>query len=230
MARIIKATVEKIEDFQKEDMIDALKLMGFDYLEMNFYRRVDLDGDLVLYAELFDDAVMVTVYEDNQEINSDQFSSAIRFIGFVEDILGQDNIETAKMVSPDEMLIYDSGIITSATKVMAKGFNRHDNSKRTKTSTKDLGDRLQQVNSSNVWAYAFQPNDNNFGDMLVQFKGRKGGPGDIYIYYNVPNKIWQKFYVTPSKGRFFWRHIRNNQKIRYAKLTGDRKTHLPHGI
>ena len=61
MARIIKATVEKIEDFQKEDMIDALKLMGFDYLEMNFYRRVDLDGDLVLYAELFDDAVKLTV-------------------------------------------------------------------------------------------------------------------------------------------------------------------------
>ena len=77
--RIIKATVEKIEDFQKEDMKDALKLMGFDYLEMNFYRRVDLDGDLVIYGELYDDAILVTVYKDNQEIESNQFSSAVRF-------------------------------------------------------------------------------------------------------------------------------------------------------
>ena len=55
--RIVKATVEKLEDFRKEDMKDALKLMGFDYLEMNFYRRVELDGDLVIYGELYDDAI-----------------------------------------------------------------------------------------------------------------------------------------------------------------------------
>ena len=83
--RIIKATVEKIEDFQKEDMKDALKLMGFDYLEMNFYRRTELDGDLVLYAELYDDAVLITVYKDNQEVSSEQYTSPIRFIDFVED-------------------------------------------------------------------------------------------------------------------------------------------------
>ena len=54
--KIIRATVEKIEDFQKGDMKEALRLMGFDYLEMNFYRRIDLDGDLVFYAERYDDA------------------------------------------------------------------------------------------------------------------------------------------------------------------------------
>lgn len=226
--KIIKASVEKIEDFQKEDMKDALKLMGFDYLEMNFYRRVDLDGDLVLYAELYDDAVLVTVYEDNQEVSSDQFSSAVRFIDFVEDILSQYDIETGEIVTPDDMLISDHGIITSATKVMAKGFNRHDTSKRNKTTTQDFVKKLARVKSSNVWSYAFQPKDNKLGDMLMQFKAKNGGPGDIYIYYDVPSKIWQRLVAAPSKGHAFWELIRN--VFTYAKLTGDKRTHLPNGI
>lgn len=226
--RIIKATVEKIEDFQKEDMKDALKLMGFDYLEMNFYRRVDLDGDLVLYAELYDDAVLVTVYEGNQEVSSDQFSSAVRFIDFVEDVLSQYDIETGEIVTPDDMLISDRGVITSATKVMAKGFNRHDTSKRNKTTTQDFVKKLARVKSSNVWSYAFQPKDNKLGDMLMQFKAKNGGPGDIYIYYDVPSKIWQRLVAAPSKGHAFWELIRN--VFTYAKLTGDKRTHLPNGI
>lgn len=228
--RIVKATVEKIEDFQKEDMKDALNLMGFDYLEMNFYRRVELNGDLVLYAELYDDAVLVTVYKDNKEVKSEQFSSAIRFINFTESVLQDYDIEYCRNVEPDEMVIADKGVITSATIILAKGFNRHDNSTREKTTTKDFAKKLKNVDSSNIWSYAFQPKDNVFGDMLVQFKSRDGGPGDIYIYYNVPNKLWHRFYLARSKGGFFWQYIRNNMKIKYAKLTGDKRTHLPHGL
>jgi len=233
--RIIKATVEKIEDFQKEDMKEALKLMGFDYLEMNFYRRVDLDGDLVIYGELYDDAVLITVYDKNQEIGSEQFSSAVRFIDFVEDILNRYNIQYNKEVEPDDLVIADNGITVSAATILA-GFNQHDTSRRKKTTTQDFVKQLMPTESSNIWSYAFQPKDETFGDMLVQFKGnqgaggRRGGPGDIYIYYNVPNKLWQRFYLAKSKGGFFWRYIRNNAKIRYAKLTGDKRTHLPHGI
>ena len=226
--KIIKATVEKIEDFQKDDMKDALKLMGFDYLEMNFYRRVDLDGDLVLYAELYDDAVLVTVYKDNQEISSDTFSAPVRFIDFVEDTLNQYDIEYTEVVEPDDLVIADQGITVSATTILAKGFNRHDTSKRNKTTTRDFIKKLRQVDSSNVWSYAFQPKDEKFGDMLMQFKAKGGGPGDIYIYYNVPNKLWQRFSVAESKGGFFWRFVRN--VFTYAKLTGDKRTHLPNGI
>lgn len=212
-------------------MKDALNFMGFDYLEMNFYRRVELDGNLVLYAELYDDAVLVTVYENNKEVDSEQFSASIRFIDFVEDILNRYNIQSSKMVEPDELILADNGIKISASRnIFAKGFNRHDNSKRNKTTTQDFAQKLKQVNSSNIWAYAFQPKDDTFGDMLVQFKGRRGGPGDIYIYYNVLNKLWRRFYLADSKGHFFWEHIRNNTKIRYAKLTGDKTTKLPHGI
>jgi len=226
--KIVKATVEKIEDFQKDDMKDALNLMGFDYLEMNFYRRVDLDGDLVIYGELYDDAILITVYKNNQEVDSQQFTSAIRFIDFVEYILKEYDIETGEIIDPDELVIADNGIITSATKVFAKGFNRHDTSKRNKTTTQDFVKKLARVKSSNVWSYAFQPKDDKLGDMLMQFKAKNGGPGDIYIYYNVPAKIWQRLVAAPSKGHAFWELIRN--VYTYAKLTGDKRTHLPNGI
>ena len=226
--RIIKATVEKIEDFQKEDMIDALRLMGFDYLEMNFYRRVELDGDLVIYAELYDDAVMVTVYKDNQSVESQQFRVAIRFIDYVEDILDRYDIQTAEIVEPYELEIADKGIVFSSTDIFAARQDRHDTSRRNKTTTQDFVKKLQRVKSSNVWSYAFQPKDEKTGDMLMQFKAKNGGPGDIYIYYNVPNKVWQRLVASPSKGHGFWVLIRNIYT--YAKLTGDKRTHLPNGI
>ena len=62
----------------------------------------------------------------------------------------------------------------------------------------------------------------------MQFKAKNGGPGDIYIYYNVPIKIWQRLVAASSKGNFFWRFIRNIYT--YAKLTGDKKTKLANGI
>lgn len=227
--KIIKATVEKIEDFQKEDMKDALKLMGFDFLEMNFYRRVELDGDLVLYAELYDDAVLITVYFENQEVSSDQFTAPTRFIDFIEDTLSEYEIETAEIVDPEELDISDKGIVCASKRVFSKSFqNSHDNSRRNKTTTQDFVKKLTRVKSSNVWSYAFQPKDEKTGDMLMQFKKKDGGPGDIYIYYNVPNKIWQRLVAAPSKGHAFWALIRN--VYTYAKLTGDKRTKLANGI
>ena len=382
--RIIKATVEKVEDFQKDDMRDALRLMGFDYLEMNFYRRVDLEGDLVLYAELYDDAVAVTIYKDNQEVSNEIFASPIRFIDCVEDTLNQYDVEYNEIVEPDDLVVADKGIFIQAStaistdvlsaiveefgsanpgygcsfidangrfiniypkldthedlceyvqdtydielpyqdeayfikeygwvrlrsdpnmciielppkinnpqwyaledwlefvedrcpngceihvgslygsynsyalgteyfaediikvckryyssgnlfaskQIVAKSYqNRHDTSRRNKTTTQDFVKKLARVKSSNVWSYAFQPKDDKVGDMLMQFKASNGGPGDIYIYYNVPSKIWQRLVAAPSKGHAFWQLIRN--VYTYAKLTGDKRTHLPNGI
>lgn len=258
--RIIKATVEKIEDFRKDEMQDALRLMGFDYLEMNFYRRVELDGDLVFYAELYDDAILITVYKKNQEVGSEQFISAIRFIDYVESILKEYDIEVGEVIDVDELVIADDGIMVSASTVLARRNHhsrnnkkkrkaqqsaqppkpaqnyskpsykdRHDHAQRNKTTTKDFVKKLARVDSSNVWSMAFQPKDDKYGDMLMQFKGKGGkGPGDIYIYYNVENTVWQKLVVAPSKGHAFWKLVRNYYT--YAKLTGDKKTHLPNGI
>lgn len=225
--RIIKASVEKIEDFRKDEMKDALRIMGFDYLEMNFYRRIELDGDLVMYAELYDDAVMITVYKDNQSEDFKTFKSPIRFIDFIEDTLQKYGIESVEIVEPEDLGIVDNGIITASTVYSARQ-NRHDTSRRNKTTTQDFVQKLARVKSSNVWSYAFQPKDEKVGDMLMQFKRKDGGPGDIYIYYNVPNKIWQRLVASPSKGHSFWALIRN--VYTYAKLTGDKRTHLPNGI
>lgn len=226
--QIIKATVEKIEDFRKDEMKDALRLMGFEYLEMNFYRRVELDGDLVMYAELYDDAVMVTIYKDNQSEDFKTFRSPIRFIDFIEDTLAQYDVASAEIVDPYDMLeIADKGVVTASTVYSARQ-DRHDTSRRNKTTTQDFVKKLARVKSSNVWSYAFQPKDEKQGDMLMQFKRKDGGPGDIYIYYNVPSKLWQRFVAAPSKGHFMWEYIRN--VFTYAKLTGDKRTHLPNGI
>ena len=231
--RIIKASVEKIEDFQRQDMVDALRLMGFDYLEMNFYRRTELNGDLVFYAELYDDAVLVTVYSNNTEIDHKQFISPIRFIDFIEGTLTKYGIEVAQLVEPEEMEIRDNGIFVSASTIIARSQrsfrqDSHDTSRRTKTTTKDFVKKLARVKSSNVWSYAFQPKDDQMGDMLMQFKAKNGGPGDIYIYYNVPNKVWQRLVAANSKGHCFWELIRN--VYTYAKLTGDKRTKLANGI
>ena len=228
--RIIKSSVEPVEDFRKDDMKDALRLMGFDYLEMNFYRRVDLDGDLVIYGELYDDGVLVTVYENNQEVKSQQFFSPVRFIDFIEKTLQDYDIEYSEIVEPDDMIIADKGITVSAATILARKDrqDRHDTSRREKTTTQDFVKKLSRVKSSNVWSYAFQPKDDKSGDMLMQFKAKNGGPGDIYIYYNVPSKIWQRFVAAPSKGHYMWKFIRN--VYTYAKLTGDKRTHLPNGI
>ena len=68
----------------------------------------------------------------------------------------------------------------------------------------------------------------NKGDLVIQFKGNKGGPGDIYMYFDVPIKLWRQFIGAPSKGHFFWVYIRNN--FTYRKLTGDKKTKLKNGV
>lgn len=97
-------------------------------------------------------------------------------------------------------------------------------------STRDLSKNLVRVKSSNIWAYTINIKDNKAktGDVLCQFKGKNGGPGDIYIYYDIPIRLWQKWLAAPSKGHFFWQYIRNN--FWYAKLTGDKKTYLKNGI
>lgn len=90
-------------------------------------------------------------------------------------------------------------------------------------SAKDVTKNMVRVKSSNVWSYAININKygDKFGDVYVQFKGRDGGPGDIYVYYDVPIKVYNAWVKAPSKGHYFWQYIRNN--FQTAKLTGDKR-------
>jgi len=34
--------------------------------------------------------------------------------------------------------------------------------------------------------------------------------GSTWVYSDVPENVYKAFLNAPSKGKFFWRHIRNN--------------------
>lgn len=96
--------------------------------------------------------------------------------------------------------------------------------------SRDLTKNLVRVKSSNMWAYTINIRDRHdkAGDVIVQFKGPKGGPGDIYMYFDVPVNLWRKWLAAPSKGHFFWENIRN--AFYYRKLTGDKRGKLRNAI
>lgn len=97
-------------------------------------------------------------------------------------------------------------------------------------NTKDLASNLSRVKSSNIWSYGFNMKDRHDkkGDIVVQFKGKHGGPGDVYIYYDVPFIVYRRWQSAPSKGHYFWMYIRNIFK--YSKLTGDKRGKLKNAI
>ena len=97
-------------------------------------------------------------------------------------------------------------------------------------NTRDLSKNLARVKSSNVWARALNIKDrkDKTGDLIVQFKNKYGGPGDIYLYVDFPIDLYRKWIAAPSAGHFFWQYIRNNFK--YLKLTGDKRGKLPNAI
>lgn len=95
-------------------------------------------------------------------------------------------------------------------------------------SSRQLARQLARVKSSNIWAFGMNAKSQQFGDVIVQFKGQDGYPDDMYMYYDVPIKLYQRWNAAPSKGHFFWKYIRN--RFKYRKLTGDRRGKLPNAI
>lgn len=97
-------------------------------------------------------------------------------------------------------------------------------------STRDITRGMTRCRSSNMWGYTLNVRNkgDREGDLFIQFKGRNGGPDDIYIYYDVPIRLYRKLVTVPSKGHFFWQYIRNNYK--YSKLTGNKRGVLPNAI
>ena len=97
-------------------------------------------------------------------------------------------------------------------------------------SSRNITEKLLRVKSSNVWAYGIYIDspDDETGDVVAQFKEADGGPGDIYMYLDVPIEVYRKWVTAPSKGHYFWQHIRN--KYKYRKLTGDKLGKLPNAV
>ena len=59
--------ISQSSKFKYSEMIDALNMIGFEPLELNFFRRMEEIDDasrLIIYCELISDKIEVTVYED----------------------------------------------------------------------------------------------------------------------------------------------------------------------
>lgn len=97
-------------------------------------------------------------------------------------------------------------------------------------SSRDITKKMIRVKSSNLWSYCMDVRHakDKTGIVYVQFKGPKGGPGDVYCYYDVPTIVYQKLLSANSKGHAFWKYLRG--KFLYSKLTGDKKTKMPGGV
>lgn len=97
-------------------------------------------------------------------------------------------------------------------------------------STRDLTKNMIRVKSSNIWAWMINIKErkDREGDVFIQFKGPKGGGGDIYQFFSVPINVWRRLITSPSAGHAFWVLIRD--KYSFRKLTGDKKTKMRGGI
>lgn len=98
------------------------------------------------------------------------------------------------------------------------------------SNSKDITRNLVRVKSSNIWAYGIDIKDrkDKVGDVVVQFKGKNGGPDDIYMYFDVPINLWRKWLSANSKGSFFWHNIRD--EFYYRKLTGNKRGVLKNAL
>lgn len=97
-------------------------------------------------------------------------------------------------------------------------------------SARDVAKGMVRTQSSNIWSYMIDIADRHdkIGTLYVQFKGKHGGPDDVYCYYDVPVTLYRKWLSAPSKGHFFWVYIRN--AFKYSKLTGNRRGILPNAV
>jgi len=206
----------------KQEFIDAMELFGFSRSDDPFYKddlvyvhkeqksENILDGDIQIRVLYYDEGPHVTYWVDGRRVGvyeSTDVSAAIKHIE-----------KTLKKYGYTELIT--AGLAPQANRYKIEAA----------INTRNLAQNLVRVRSSNVWAYCINIREygDRTGDVLTQFKGDNGGPGDIYIYYNVPVNIWRKWVSASSKGHFFWKHIRNTFK--YSKLTGDKRGKLPNAV
>ena len=180
---------------------DEILYKSSDTLQIKAFRFIDGSVKVIMYQN----------YEElpvNKQIND--ISSSDSLVLSIDTILNKYNIKSFETVLCN--IEYRSEIIECAI------------------SSRDITKNMVRVKSSNIWSYNINIKDkkDKFGDVVVQFKDRRGGPGDIYIYYDVPITIYRSWHTSPSKGHYFWQYIRNNFK--YSKLTGDKRGKLSNAV
>lgn len=191
------------------DSLELLLPLGFHREKGMYVRRSE---NLSIYVNIQNNKVAVECKDrNNSRIEYKKFQNEEQAALHILDILEDYNIDifSSIVIFDKNLPIYDvAAAITSKT----------------------LADKLLRVKSSNIWSYGMDIKNygDRVGNLLIQFKGTDGGPDDIYQYFDVPVKLWNKFITAPSKGHFFWKYIRN--AFKYRKLTGDKRGKLPNAI
>ena len=191
---------------------EAMHLMGFFQVDDKFSMNSCIGQHRIsATSELSADTIIIKYWLDNRKIQSCTKANS------VEDAI----LSAEKILGSYGWAVFEekkSSFVNLAQRICAA------------INTIDLASRLFRVKSSNVWAYRLFMRDRHdkTGDLVVQFKNRNGGPGDVYQYYDVPFTLFRKWQATTSKGHFFWKYIRNY--YRYSKLTGDKIGRLQNAV
>lgn len=72
--------------------------------------------------------------------------------------------------------------------------------------------------SSNIDGMAYKVEKEQ---LWIRFKD-----GSVYTYFDVPIKIAKGLYHAGSKGKYFWKKIRNNPRYQMQRLTASLKSKL----
>ena len=213
--RILATSADHVDHFEHLMSIYGLQFDGHKNKYTNCYNNKSTDGQSVIDVYPLSDKYEVKITEKTPQ---GLVSSRTTTLLDVEDVISYLDLVIDRL----QIEVFSAATICRV--------EERQNVVLAAISTRDLSKNLVRVKSSNVWAYTINIKDNKakVGDVLCQFKGKNGGPGDIYIYYDVPIRLWQKWLAAPSKGHFFWQYIRNN--FWYAKLTGDRKGKLKNAV
>lgn len=190
---------------------EAFRLLGFTDTGTNTYElNVSNDAhDIRAVAEVTDDAITTGFWVDGKSLPS--YAQPRVTSNIAAAIRNTERILSRYGHSPF-ISLSDDIAVTAAI------------------NTKDISSDIIRCKSSNVWGYKFnvRKQGDRIGDLIMQFKGNQGGPGDIYIYYDVPVDVYRRMQSSPSTGHFFWVYIRNNFK--YSKLTGNKRGVLRNAV
>ena len=169
------------ENKYESDFIDAMKLLGLEKSTDAFYDNEDVytlstvtdsGSDMYIRVIKYPDTIAVDYWINNKRLPNSAKPA--------------DTLNIARTIRNIERMMNKYGYNIFANTAIVDRQNRFV--VMAAASTKDATKNLVKVRSSNVWAYGMNIKDrkSKVGDLLVQFKDTQGGPGDIYIYYDVP--------------------------------------------
>lgn len=211
-----------------QEFIDAMELLGFHKSASEFYGK---DHNVYEFSTQIKDEfdgtklIHVRAMYFQEEIAVDYWINGKRVSDWAKP---PNTANISKTIGNIEKMLKKQGYEIFANCIIAYTDSR--DAIMAAIKTRDITQNMMKVKSSNIWSYGINIRKfgDKLGDVLTQFKGSQGGPGDIYIYYDVPVDVYRRWQSAPSKGHYFWRYIRNIYK--YSKLTGDKRGKLKNAI